>query len=276
MSDFIFFGTGGLLSSICLDKLVENKLLPQHVFIQANKHSNFPNLTEIVCQRAYIPYSLIDSVHTEDNILKLKQLNPSFGIVASFGEIFKKSILSLFPIYNVHTGKLPENRGAYPVFWKIKENEDVFSVSIHRVEEKIDAGEVLLIREGDFSNLVFSNDFFTAFYHLAAEALIQTIEKISTSSLLALPVDETKARYYPKFAESDFALNPEEDINLLHKKINRLQFYGNPTILNYALTESSILYNHPIDIKQHILIVISKNSVVLKNSSGILLIKHLK
>jgi methionyl-tRNA formyltransferase len=175
----------------------------------------------------------------------------------------------------VHTGKLPENRGAYPVFWKIIENEDVFSVSIHRVEEKIDAGEVLLIREGDFSNLVFSHDFFTAFYNLAAEALIQVIEKISTSSLHALPIDETKSHYYPKYTEADFALNPEEDINLLHKKINRLQFYGNPTILNYALIESSILYNHPIDIQQHILIVISKNSVVLKNSSGILLIKHL-
>lgn len=275
MSDFVFFGTGGLLSSICLDKLMENKHFPQHVFIQANKHSNFPNLTEIVCQRFSIPYSLIDSIHSDDNIFKLKQLNPSFGIVASFGEIFKKSILSLFPIYNVHTGKLPENRGAYPVFWKIIENEDVFSVSIHRVEEKIDAGEVLLIREDDFSNLVFSNDFFTAFYHLAAEALIQTIEKISTSSLHTLPVDETKAHYYPKFTEADFVLNPEEDINLLHKKINRLQFYGNPTILNYALTESSILYNHPIDIQQHILIDISKNSVVLKNSTGILLIKHL-
>lgn len=44
---------------------------------------------------------------------------------------------------NIHPGKLPNNRGADPIFWSIKNAEKETSISIHKMDANFDTGPIL-------------------------------------------------------------------------------------------------------------------------------------
>jgi len=275
MSNFVFFGTGGLLSSICLNHVAARNLKPEMVFIQKSNSTIYPNLTELVCQKENISYQLVDTVNNEETIQQILSFKPDFAVIASFGEIFKKPLIGSFPIYNVHMGVLPDYRGAYTNFWKILEGHEKYGVTVHEIDEKIDSGKALLIKEKDFSDVIFANQFFRMNYEMAAEALEEVINQIRSNSVETKAISTEAGKYYRKHTKEDMILDPNENLEDLNKKINRLQFYGNPTLLGKSVTESSLLFSGKVDIDSFESTEISDHSFLLKNKSGILLIKHL-
>jgi methionyl-tRNA formyltransferase len=275
MSNFIFFGTGGLLSSICLNHLAAKNINPLMVFIQKSNSTVYPNLTELVCKKENIDYVLVESVNNPETIHQIHSLEPEFAIIASFGEIFKKPLIGSFPIYNVHMGVLPDYRGAYTNFWKIIEGHDSYGVTIHQIDEKIDSGHSLLIKEKDFSTVSFADQFFRLNYQMAAEALEEVMNQIKSNSIVKRPISTESGKYYRKHTIEDMNLDPLENVEQLHKKINRLQFYGNPTLFGKSLTECSLLFSGNLSVDSYIATEISGHSFLLKNKSGIIRIKHL-
>lgn len=71
--------------------------------------------------------------------------NIDFVISYGYKHIIKKAVIEKFTnrIINLHISFLPWNRGADPNLWSFLEDTPK-GVSIHRVAEKIDAGEILL------------------------------------------------------------------------------------------------------------------------------------
>lgn len=49
--------------------------------------------------------------------------------------------------FNFHFGELPKYRGADPIFWQLKNNEDVATLTIHQMTAEIDAGPVLCTKQ---------------------------------------------------------------------------------------------------------------------------------
>ena len=90
----------------------------------------------------------LSNINSKESISFLKKLNLDiiFSIAAS--QIFKNEILSLPKLgcYNIHTSKLPKNRGMMPNFWSLY-NYDIDSTSaitVHKMNEELDDGEILL------------------------------------------------------------------------------------------------------------------------------------
>ncbi|REE01718.1 methionyl-tRNA formyltransferase [Marinoscillum furvescens] len=50
------------------------------------------------------------------------------------------------PILNIHFGALPENRGPDPVFWTIRNNQELCFVTIHEIAPVFDTGAVVIKR----------------------------------------------------------------------------------------------------------------------------------
>ena len=78
-------------------------------------------------------------------IKKLKDTNPDIFIVASYGQILPKSVLTI-PKYgslNVHASLLPKYRGASPIQSAILNKDKVTGVTIMLMNEKLDEGEIL-------------------------------------------------------------------------------------------------------------------------------------
>ncbi|MES2799098.1 MAG: formyltransferase family protein [Bacteroidota bacterium] len=274
MSNFVFFGTGGLLSSICLKELIENNFLPQQIFLQEQGASVYPNLCEVIAKLNGIPFLKIQNINDPSTISTINAINADFGVVASYGQIFKAPLLKLFPIFNVHMGVLPEYRGAYTNFWKILANHNRYGATIHLIDEKIDGGQAALIVEEDFENVIFANDFFRKNYEMAARGLVIVLKQYAAEEIQYTPIDVSQGKYYKKHTVEDMDLNPEENVQLLHAKINRLQFYGQPTLEGFSITESNLLLGGNVELEKFSIQRVSDTSFLLQNSSGILLLKH--
>lgn len=60
-----------------------------------------------------------------------------------YGKIFKKDILDKCSVINLHNAPLPKYRGVRPINWALKNNENFHGVTIHKVSEGIDDGDIL-------------------------------------------------------------------------------------------------------------------------------------
>lgn len=71
---------------------------------------------------------------------------PDLVLVCGFSIKIPKEILHIptFGFLNIHFGKLPENRGAVPVFWSIKERKKKTAITIHQIDEDWDTGKILI------------------------------------------------------------------------------------------------------------------------------------
>jgi methionyl-tRNA formyltransferase len=60
-------------------------------------------------------------------------------------EVFKMHLLGLPPLgcINLHSGRLPAYRGMMPTFWQMLRGERAVTITVHRMAEKLDAGDVL-------------------------------------------------------------------------------------------------------------------------------------
>ena len=66
-------------------------------------------------------------------------------ISAGFPHIFKKDFFNLTPcgIINLHAGKLPKYRGGSPLVWQIINNEKYIGLSVIKVNNAIDGGNII-------------------------------------------------------------------------------------------------------------------------------------
>lgn len=224
---FILLGRGGLLSSIVLEELIANKLIPKLVIIE-DIVTEYPNLMRKICDDRNIKYLLIKEINSTQLKEIICQINPDFAVVASLGTIIKKEILETTSFFNVHMGVLPHYKGAYTNFWKIKDGDDVFGTTIHEITEEIDSGRIVYIMEKDFSSVIHGFDFIRQNYFMAANALVYCIKNqlFTTPEKFITPIDQGK--YYRKHKKEDFEIDFNKSCFQNYKIINRLKFYGNP------------------------------------------------
>jgi folate-dependent phosphoribosylglycinamide formyltransferase PurN len=85
----------------------------------------------------------INSPHSEE---KLRALNLDLIISFYFDQKIKKNIYGLPSdgAINVHPGILPEYRGPFPTFWKIKHHEQYSGITIHHIDDAFDTGHIIL------------------------------------------------------------------------------------------------------------------------------------
>ncbi len=72
-------------------------------------------------------------------------LEPEVGVVVAYGQLIRRDLLELprHGMLGVHPSLLPQYRGAAPVAWAILNGEMATGVTIFRLNEALDAGEVL-------------------------------------------------------------------------------------------------------------------------------------
>jgi len=76
---------------------------------------------------------------------QLRKLDPDVAVVAAYGRILPTELLELprRGCVNVHASLLPKYRGAAPIQWAIAEGETETGVSLMRMDEGLDTGDVI-------------------------------------------------------------------------------------------------------------------------------------
>ena len=90
-------------------------------------------------------YILIKKLNTENSRKILKKIASDIFIIAGFPIILKKKIFNIPKqmTINLHGGPLPQYRGGSPLNWQIINKEKNIGISIIKVDEGIDTGELL-------------------------------------------------------------------------------------------------------------------------------------
>ena len=140
----------------------------------------------------------------------LSAQNPDYGFVFGYKRLIDVERLGEFKkkIFNIHPGRLPQYRGASPVFWQLKNGEDTLGITIHFLNERYDAGETVWSKEiGNephfsygLAELIFSNVLTEGVRHVLSSGIDQLHKQKSVQ-------DERFASTYKKPGLNDVLIN---------------------------------------------------------------------
>ncbi len=86
-----------------------------------------------------------EKIRASDAYSELVTLRPEVIVVAAYGQILPKAVLSLPPFgcINIHASLLPRHRGASPIHAAILAEDSETGVTIMQMDEGLDTGDVL-------------------------------------------------------------------------------------------------------------------------------------
>jgi methionyl-tRNA formyltransferase len=92
-----------------------------------------------------LPILAPENINDPAVIKQIKNLHPELGVVVAYGQILSPQILSLFPkgLVNIHASLLPRWRGAAPIAWSLLNQDPITGVTLQKVAEKLDSGDIL-------------------------------------------------------------------------------------------------------------------------------------
>lgn len=158
-----------------------------------------------------IPVLQPQNVNSSDFIQVIRKFKPSLFVTATYGQIFKKGILEIPEIFaiNIHPSLLPEYRGAAPVNWAIINGEKITGVTIFRMNEKMDAGDIISQTECEISPFDTAITLEVKLANLGRELLCKTLNMISENKYCLQPQTGIPS-YAPRLKKKDGLINWEK------------------------------------------------------------------
>lgn len=157
-----------------------------------------------------IPVFQPEKLRNPEAVAEIEKAKPDMIVVAAFGQILPKSVLSLpkYGCINVHASLLPAYRGAAPIQWAILDGQKKTGVTIMYMNEGLDTGDILLQKEITIADDETGGSLHDRLAELGAEALTEALPKIIDGSLKSVPQGEMTTPYAKQ----------------LNKEIGRLDF----------------------------------------------------
>lgn len=194
----IFFGNTKY-STIGLETI--NKTYPLSFIL--TKKLDFNPIVELA-KKLHIPYLETNKID-EETIKIVKNLQPDFFVVEDYGVILPPEILKLpkFAPLNIHHSLLPKYRGPSPAPSAILAGEKISGVSIIKMAEEVDAGDILAQEEYELSPDETTDSLLTVLNKIGAELAIKVIKQYLEGSQKPLPQDHSKATLTKHFTKED-------------------------------------------------------------------------
>lgn len=127
----------------------------------------------------------------------LRELDPQLIIVAAYGKILPKYVLD-YPEYgciNVHGSLLPRYRGASPIQAAILNGDRVTGVTIMRMAEGLDSGDIIASRSLEIGTYETAGELFDRISKEGAKLLTETIPSVVNGTAVYTPQDDAGATY---------------------------------------------------------------------------------
>ncbi len=173
--------------------------------------------------RKKIPILQPDNLSDFSFLVSLKEIDPELFIVVSYGKILSVPLLAL-PVkgsVNLHPSLLPKYRGASPIPWAILNGDTRTGLSVIRMTEEVDAGEILLQKEvaiGKDEDAVHLSE------RLAAEGgkiVIEFLERFKKGPLAGTP-QKGKVTLAPRFKKEDGRIDWSKEAGQISRQIRAL------------------------------------------------------
>ncbi len=285
--NIVFFGTSEFAMPV-LRRLIGSKHKVPAVVTQPDRQKGrrlkvSPPPTKVLAEANGIPVYQPPDVSGRDSISYLENLNAGLFVVVAFGQILKKEVLAIPKIYavNVHSSLLPKYRGAAPTNWTIINGDKTSGITIIKMNEKMDEGDILFKKEipidAEDTNITLSEKL----SDLGAEALEETMDLIQSGKAVLTPQENSQATYAPKLKKEDGLINWNEPAGRIHNKVRALLPWPSAYTYLYGkmlkILKTEVLKSENKKAENGEVIAIPKHEgIVVKTGDGNLLIKYVQ
>ena len=104
---------------------------------------------------------------------------------------------------NVHPSLLPKYRGAAPLNWTIIQGETRTGLTIMRMDEGMDSGDILLQEETPVGPGETFGELHDRLARMGAELLLKTVRMIEEGTVRRTPQDHAAATFAPRLKKED-------------------------------------------------------------------------
>ena len=166
----------------------------------------FPGIfsVEHIIRKNEVNIIQIKNINSQKSLDYLRTLNIDIVFSVAASQIFKKGILELPRIgcFNIHTSKLPMNRGMMPNFWSLYnyDKDPVSAITIHKMNEKLDDGDILIQKEFGLDPEESLDTLIKRTKKMSVETFLKAIELLNEQSVNFIKNDPDRASYntFPK------------------------------------------------------------------------------
>ncbi len=175
-----------------------------------------PTCVETAARKAGYPVYAPANLKDEALVREWQGLAPEMLLVVSYGKLLPKSVLDMTPLpVNIHPSLLPQYRGPNPILAPILQGDKETGVTVMRISEKMDAGDILKQRAFPLKAQTTGGEL--------EKELIQTglvlLEEFLKGPAKGTVQKEAEATYTRKTTKEDTHIDWTEDATTIDRKV---------------------------------------------------------
>lgn len=152
-----------------------------------------------------IPVLEVGRLTDPDGPAALAAAAPDVICVACFPQILPPALLALprFGCLNLHPSMLPAHRGPAPLFWAFRAGETRTGITVHIMDERIDAGDLLFRKSLEIPEGITGTSMEKACAAEGAELMVKAVGSLPDVEMIRRPQSEAEASYesWPRLAD---------------------------------------------------------------------------
>lgn len=162
-----------------------------------------------------------DRISSDEAVLaKLRDYAPDVLVVVAYGQILRKSVLDIpkYGCFNVHASLLPRLRGASPIQHAILDGDEKAGVTIMRIDEGLDTGDMLISDSIEIGRMNFEQ-LHDALAEIGAALMVKALDLIESGDAEYTKQDDSQSTYAGMIRKEDGKINFEESADAIDRKI---------------------------------------------------------
>jgi len=163
-------------------------------------------------------------IRAPEALATLAELRPDIIVVAAYGQLLRKSLLSLprLGCINIHASLLPRHRGAAPVQAAILAGDSETGITIMQVDEGLDTGDILVQASTAIGSEETAGSLHDRLALLAPPALLETLDLLDRGVAHPRRQDPALATYVPKIRHGDGEIDWNKPAGELERRIRAM------------------------------------------------------
>lgn len=228
-----------------------------------------------------IPVFQPEKIKKAEEVEFLKQYEADVFVVAAFGQILSKEILDMprLGCVNIHASLLPKYRGAAPIQWAVIDGEEKTGVTIMRMDEGLDTGDILLQEEIILDAKETGESLFDRLAVLGSDTIVKALELMEKGELTPVPQDHDKSTYAKMLNKKMGVIDFNNSAVVIERLVRGLNSW--PSAYTYIngktlkIWEAEVIAD-ALEGQNGQVVKVSKNSFFVKCAEGMLEIMSLQ
>nr|WP_318839883.1 methionyl-tRNA formyltransferase [Providencia sp. PROV101] len=198
-----------------------------------------PSPVKVLAEEHQIPVFQPVSLKDSENQQWIKNQNADLMIVVAYGLILPQAVLDIprLGCLNVHGSLLPRWRGAAPIQRSIWAGDTETGVTIMQMDAGLDTGDMLYKAICPINPSDTSASLYDKLAIIGPEALIHTVEMLSSGQCTAEKQDDSLANYAEKLSKEEARINWQDDAVHIERCIRAF----NPWPMSYFMVEEQLI-----------------------------------